>query len=94
MQQSIHDLRSPVQFSSVQSLSHVQLFAIPWTAACQASLSISNTRRLLKLMSMESVMPQPGIKPMSPAVQVWSLNLWTARDITISTLPPEIVDMS
>ena len=44
-------------FSSVQSLSHVQLFATPWTAACQASLSISNSRSLLKLMAMESVMP-------------------------------------
>ena len=42
---------------SVQSLSHVQLFATPWTAACQASLSITNAQRLLKLMSIESVMP-------------------------------------
>ena len=39
------------QFSSVQSLNHVRLFATPWIAACQASLSISNFRRLLKLMS-------------------------------------------
>ena len=45
------------QFSSVQSLSCVRLFATPWTAACQASLSITNFRRLLKLMSIESVMP-------------------------------------
>ena len=45
------------QFSSVQSLSRVQLFATPWTAACQASLSITNSRSLLKLMSIESVMP-------------------------------------
>ena len=43
--------------SSVQSLSPVQLFAIPWTAACQASLSITNFRSLLKLMSIESLMP-------------------------------------
>ena len=42
---------------SVQSLSHVQLFATPWTAALQASLSITNSRSLLKLMSFESVMP-------------------------------------
>ena len=42
---------------SVQLLSCVQLFATPWTAACQASLSITNSRRLLKLMSIESVMP-------------------------------------
>ena len=45
------------QFSSVQSLSHVWLFATPSIAARQASLSITNSRRLLKLMSMESVMP-------------------------------------
>ena len=43
--------------SSVQSLSHVRLFATPWTAACQASLSITNYWSLLKLMSFESVMP-------------------------------------
>ena len=46
-----------VQFSSVQSLSHVRLFATPWTAACQASLFITSSRNLLKLMSIESVMP-------------------------------------
>ena len=45
------------QFSSVQSLSHVRLFATPWTAARQASLSITNSRSLLKLMSIESVRP-------------------------------------
>jgi len=45
------------QFSSVWSLSHVRLFATPWTAARQASLSITNSRNLLKLMSIESVMP-------------------------------------
>ena len=44
-------------FSSVQSLSHVQLFATPWTAALQASLSIANSQSSLKLMSIESVMP-------------------------------------
>ena len=43
--------------SPVQSLSCVQLFVTPWTAACQASLSITNSRSLLKLMSIESVMP-------------------------------------
>ena len=45
------------QFSSVQSLSHVRLFATPWTAACQASLSIINTQSLPKLVSIESVVP-------------------------------------
>ena len=44
-------------FSSVQSLSHVRLFATPWTAAYQASLSITSSQSLLKLMSIESVMP-------------------------------------
>ena len=45
------------QFSSVQLLSHVQFFVTPWTAAHQASLSITNSRSLLKLMSIKSVMP-------------------------------------
>ena len=48
---------SSVQFSSVQSLSLVQLFVTPWTAACQASLSITNSQSLLKLISIKSVMP-------------------------------------
>ena len=43
--------------SSVQSLSCIQLFATPWTSACQASMSITNSQSLLKLMSIESVMP-------------------------------------
>ena len=46
-----------LQFSSVQSLSCVQLFATPWTAAHQASLSITSSQSLLKFMSNESVMP-------------------------------------
>ena len=46
-----------LNFSSVQSLSHVSLFANPWTAAHQASLSITNSWCLPKLMSIESVMP-------------------------------------
>ena len=44
-------------FSSVQSLSRVQLFATPWTIAHQASLSITNSWNLVKLMSIESVVP-------------------------------------
>ena len=44
------------QFSSVRWLSHVRFFAIPWTAARQASRSITNSQSLLKLMSLESVM--------------------------------------
>ena len=69
------------QPSSVQSLSHVQLFATPWTAAHQASLSITNTRSLLKFMSIESVMPsihlilyRPLLLPSSffPSIRVYS----------------------
>ena len=45
------------QFCLVQSLSHVRLFATPWTAACQTPLSTTNSWSLLKLMSIESVMP-------------------------------------
>ena len=47
----------PDLFSSVQLLSHTQLFETPWTAACQASLSIISSQSLLKPMSVESVMP-------------------------------------
>ena len=46
-----------VQFSSFHLLSHVRLFATPWTTACRASLSFTNSRSLLKLMSITSVMP-------------------------------------
>ena len=49
--------RLGVQFSPVQLFSHVRLFATPWTAAHQASLSITNSQTLLKLMSIEPVMP-------------------------------------
>ena len=45
------------EHSTVQLISHVQLFATPWTAACQASLSITNSQSLLKLIFIESVMP-------------------------------------
>ena len=59
-------------FSSVQWLSHVQLPETPWTAACLASLSITNSWSLLKLMSIESVMPSnhlshPLSSPSPPA---------------------------
>ena len=49
--------RPSVQFSSIQALSRVWLFATPWTAARRASLSITNSWRLLKLMPIQSVMP-------------------------------------
>ena len=46
-----------ILFSAVQLLSRVQLFSTPWTAACQASLSITNSQSLLKLMSIGLVTP-------------------------------------
>ena len=55
MYNSLYYLQSVSQ--SVQLLSHVRLFATPWTAACQASLSITSYQSLLNLMSIESVMP-------------------------------------
>ena len=67
------------QFSSVQSLSSVRLFATPWIAARQASLSITNCWSLLKLMSIELVMPSshlifchPLIPPITPSIRVFS----------------------
>ena len=68
-------------FSSVQSLSHVRLFGTPWTAARQASLSITNSRSLLKLKSIELAMPSnhlilccPFLLPPSvfPSIRVFS----------------------
>ena len=53
----IKDMLHELQFSSVQLLSHVQLFATPWTTACQASLSVTNSQSPPKPMSIESVMP-------------------------------------
>ena len=58
----------PLTISSVQLLSHVWLFVMPWTAACQASLSITNSWSLLKLMSIELVIPShPLSSPPPPA---------------------------
>ena len=68
-------------FSSVQLLSHVRLFATAWSAACQAFLSITNSRSLLKLMSVKSMMPSnhlilwcPLLFPPSvfPSIRVFS----------------------
>ena len=76
-----HSCNDLEPFSSVQSLSHVQLFATPWTAARQASLSITNSQSLLKLMSIELVMPShplllghPRLLPPSifPSIRVFS----------------------
>ena len=69
------------QFSSVQSLSRVWLFATPWIAARQASLSITNSWSLLKLMPIESVMPSSHLilcrplllpPPIPPSIRVFS----------------------
>ena len=68
-------------FSSVQLLSHVQFFATPWITAHQASLSITNSRSSLKLMSIESVMPSSHLilchlllllPPIPPSIRVFS----------------------
>ena len=70
-----------LQFSSVQSISLVWLFATPWTAAHQASLSFANSQSLLKLMSIESVMPSNHLilcrpllllPPIPPSIRVFS----------------------
>ena len=70
-----------MSLSSVQSLSHVRLFATPWIAACQASLSITNSRSSLKLMSIELVMPSSHLilcrpllllLPIPPSIWVFS----------------------
>ena len=69
------------QLSSVQSLSHVRLFVTPWIAARQASLSITNSRSSLRLMSIESVMPSSYLllcrpllllPPIPPSIRVFS----------------------
>ena len=58
--------RKCYQFSSVQSLSRVQIFATPWITARQASLSITNSRSLPKPMSIESVMPSSYLSSVVP----------------------------
>ena len=68
-----------IQFSSVQSLSRVQFFATPWISARQASLSITNSWSLLKLMSIELVMPSSHLilcpllllPPIPPSIRVF-----------------------
>ena len=69
------------RFSSVQSISRVLLFTTPWIAACQASLSITNSRSSLRLMSIESVMPFSHLilcrplhllPPIPPSIRVFS----------------------
>ena len=73
--------KSYMSFSSVQSLSRVRLFATPWIAAHQASLSTTNSRSSLKLTSIESVMPPSHLilccpllllSPITPSIRVFS----------------------
>ena len=86
------ELARIISISSVQSFSHVWLFATPWIAACQASLSITNSRNSTKLMSIESVMPSSLCRPLlllpsiPPSIRVFSyestlhmrwLNYWS-----------------
>ena len=92
-------LRREIQFSSRQSLSSIRLLATPWTAARQASLSNTNSQSLLKLMSIESVMPsnhlilcRPLLLPPSifPSIRVFS-NKSVLRTRWISALIKEML---
>ena len=74
-------LHGSVQFTSLQSLSRAQLFATPWIATRQASLSITNSQNLLRLTSIESVMPSSHLilcrpllllPPIPPSIRVFS----------------------
>ena len=76
-----HWRQNSVQFSSVQSLNHVRIFVTPGIAACQASLSITNSQSSLKLTSIESVMPSSHfilcrplllLPPIPPSIRVFS----------------------
>ena len=78
---TIFTIYNILQFNSVQSLSSVQLFVNTWIAACQASLSITNSWSLLKLMPIESVMPSSHLilccpllllPPILPSIRVFS----------------------
>ena len=87
-----------LQFSSVQSLSRVQLCATPWIAARQASLSITNSRSSLRLMSIESVRPSshlilcrpllllPPIFPASESFPMSQLFAWGGQSTGVSAL--------
>ena len=99
-----------IQFSSVQSLSCVRLFATPWIAAHQASLSITNSQSSLKLISIKSVMPSSHLilyspllllPPIPPSIRVFSVSqffAWGGQSIRVSAstslLPMNIQDWS
>ena len=74
------------QFSSVQSLSRVRLFVTPWMAACQASLSITDSRSLLKLMPIKSVMPSSHLILCSPPLSSCPQSLPASGSFPMSQL--------
>ena len=67
-------LFSFLEITSVQLLSRIQLFVTQWTAACQASLTITNSQSLLKLMSIESVMPSTISSSVVPSPPAFNLS--------------------
>ena len=83
-------------FSSVQVLNHVQLFATPWITAYQASLSITSSRSLLKLMPIESAMPSSHLilcrsllflPPIPPSIRVFPMSqlfTWGGQSTRVS----------
>jgi len=79
------------QFTSVQPFSCVQLFATPWTTAWQASLSITNSQSLLKLMSIESVMPSNYLILCRPLLLLpsvfWSIRVFSNKSVLHSRWP-------
>ena len=78
------------QFSSVQSLSRVRLFVTPWTAARQASLPITNSQSLPKLMSIESVMPSNYLILCRPLLLPPLILLWLRLFILSGVISPLI----
>ena len=89
----LRDYHSLIQFSSLQLLSPVRLFGTPWTAACQASLPITNSQSLPKLMSIESVMPSNHLilSSLSPPAlnlsQHQGLFKWVSSSHQVAKLP-------
>ena len=73
-EQTLGDSEGKRGLSSVQSLSHVRLFVTSWTAAHQDFLSITNSRSLLKLMSIESMMPSNHLILLSPSPPAFNLS--------------------
>ena len=77
-------------YSSVQFLSHVRLFVTPWSVACQASLSITNFQSLLRLMSIESMMPSNHVilcRPLLPPSIFPSIRVFSSEPVLHIRLP-------